>query len=130
MDRIVEKIINKIEEYNIGLLVEYKVEDGHCFITPGMIVFSFNKNNNLAIAFQADQKPEDVATNLLCLQEIKEIQEIKIMESFIHDMDKNYISGQAAHDLLKKDLIIHASKELEKRQLYLEILNTENCYEC
>ena len=130
MQKIVEKIIDKIEEYNIGLLTEYEVEGGHCFVTPGMIIFSSNKNNDLSIAFQADQKPEDVAINLLCIQEIEEIEDINIMESFIHDNNRNYISGKAAHDLLKKDLINYAVREIAKRQAYLELLETEDCFEC
>ena len=36
----VEKIIEKLSEYGFGIYSDYETEDqGHCFITRGMIIF-------------------------------------------------------------------------------------------
>ena len=131
MESIVDKVIEKFVEYNVGILTDYETEDrGHCVVTPGMLVFVDNDDNTISIAFQADQKPEDVATNLLILNEIEDITHISIMESFIHDSNQNFISGQEAHDLVKQDIITQAFQKVAKQQAYNEILKSTDCFNC
>lgn len=128
---LVDKIIEKISEYNIGLITDYKTEDrGHCFVTPSMLVFLDEDDNSLSIAYQADQKPEDAAINLLILKEVEEITDISILESFIYDLNENFISGQEAHDLVKQNIITQAFQKVAKQQAYNEILNSTEGFHC
>jgi len=126
-----DKVAKKIDEYNLGVLTDYPTEDkGHCFITSGMIVFADNEDESISVTFQADQKPEDVATYTLILQEVEEVQDIFIMDSFIYDTQNNYISGKEAHELVKQTIIAQAFQKVAKHQVYNDILQSSECFEC
>ena len=127
----VNTVIEKLSEYGFGLFTDYPTEDqGYCFVTKGMIIFLDEDDDSIAITFQADSKPEDVASNLLIINEIEDVTEISIMESFIYDKDNKFISGNKAHDIVKGDIILKAFKELAKQQTYTEILKNVEGYNC
>ncbi len=126
-----DKVAKKITEYNLPLLSDYPTQDkGHCFITAGMIIFTDNEDKTIAVTFQADQLPEDVATYTLILSEIQEAQNIFVMDSFIYDSDDKYISGAAAHKLVRETIISQAFKKVATYQLYEDILKNSKCFEC
>ena len=126
-----DKVAKKINEYNLGLLTEYPTEDnGYCFVTSGMIVFADDEDESISVTFQADQKPEDVASYTLILSEVDEVQDIFIMDSFIYNINNEYISGKEAHDLVKETVIQQAFQKVAKHQVYSEILQSAKCFEC
>jgi hypothetical protein len=126
-----DMIINKIAEYGLLLSSDYPTDDNaHCFIVEGMIIFLDHKNDSLSITFQADSKPEDVASNLLILCEVDGIEDISIMESYMYDKDGNFITGEDAHNLVKDSLVAKAFKKVAKQTVYTEILNKVNCFNC
>ncbi len=127
----IDKIVDKLTEYGLGLHNDYQTEDqGHCFMAKGMIIFLDNDDDSLAVTFQADSKPEDVAANLLILHEIDEITDISVMESFIYDKDNKFISGNEAHEIVKGNIVLNAFQKVAKHQAYAEILRSAKGYEC
>jgi len=126
-----DKVAEKITEYNLTLLTDYSTEDkGHCFMTNEMIIFTDEEDISISVAFQADQKPENVAFFTLMLSEIKEARDIFIMESFIYDNNNKYISGADAHKLVEETIISLAFEKVAKYQMYNDILKNSKCYEC
>jgi len=127
----VDAVIKKLSEYGFGLFTDYPTEDqGHCFITTGMMIFLDEEDDSIAVTFQADSKPEDVASSLLMINEIENITELSVMESFIYDKNNKFISGSEAHDIVKGDIILRAFKELAKQETYTEILKNVEGYNC
>jgi len=133
LKRYRKKVLEKLSEYGFGLISKYETEDqGYCFMTNDMIIFLDEDDNSLAVTFQADSKPEDAATRILILNEIEDISEISVMESFIYDKDNKFISGSKAHDIVKDGIIMEAFTKLAQQQTYIEILKDKNieCFEC
>ena len=127
----VDDVIKKLTEYGMALYTDYPTQDqGHCFITKEMIIFLDEDDDSLAITFQADSKPEDVASNVLILNEIDRVTDISIMESFIYDKDNKFISGNDAHELVNNTIIETAFQKIAKQQAYFAILQNAECYEC
>ena len=126
-----DTIIDKLTEYGMALYTDYPTEDqGHCFMTKGMIVFLDEEDDSLSITFQADSKPEDVASSLMVLNEIDDVSDISIMESFIYDKENNFITGSEAHNVVRSSLIEDAFKKVATHQAYNEILLTMPCFKC
>ena len=127
----VDSVVDKLTEYGMALYTDYPTKDqGHCFMVRDMIIFLDEEDDSLAITFQADAKPEDVASNLMILHEIDKVSEISIMESFIYDKDNNFISGSEAHNVVRSSLIEDAFKKVATHQAYNEILLYSDCYKC
>ena len=99
-------------------------------MTKEMIVFLDQDDDSLAITFQADSKPEDVATNLMILNEIENVTDIAIMESFIYDKQNKFISGNEAHEIVKASLIEDAFRKVATHQAYNQILMNVKCFDC
>lgn len=127
----IDDIIDKLAEYGMALYTDYPTKDqGHCFITKDMILFLDEEDDSLAITFQADSKPESVASNLLILHEINKLSDISVMESFIYDNNNNFISGSEAHEIVKGNIIQDAFKKVAEQQMYIAILQNAQCSEC
>jgi len=127
----VDTVVEKLSEYGFVLFNDYPTEDqGHCFVTKGMIIFLDEEDDSIAITFQADSKPEDVASSLLMINEIENIADISVMESFIYDKDNKFICGNEAHDIVKGNIILLAFKELAKQQTYSELLKNAEGFNC
>lgn len=127
----IEDVIDKLTEYGMALYSDYPTEDqGHCFITKDMILFLDEEDDSLAITFQADTKPEDVASNVLALNELKKVSDISIMESFIYDKENKFISGNEAHELVKNTIVETAFQKIAKQQAYSALLQNVQCFEC
>jgi len=127
----VDDIVEKLTEYGMALYTDYPTQDqGHCFITKNMIIFLDEDDNSLSITFQADSKPEDVASNLLILNEIDQLSDISVMESFIYDKNNNFISGNEAHEIVKNSIVETAYQKIVKQQAYLTLLHNSKCFEC
>jgi len=127
----INDIIDKLTEYGMSLYDDHPTEDkGHCFITKDMILFLDEEDDSLAITFQADSKPESVASNLLILHEINNLSEISVMESFIYDHNNKFISGNEAHEIVKGKIYQDAFQKAMKHQMYVAILQNAQCHEC
>ena len=127
----IDAIVDKLSEYGMAIYTDYPTEDqGHCFMVRDMIIFLDEEDDSLAITFQADSKPEDVASNLMILNEIEGVTEISIMESFIYDRNNKFVSGNEAHIIVRSALIEDAFKKVATHQAYNQILATMPCFEC
>jgi len=127
----IDTIIDKLSEYGMALYTDYPTEDkGHCFMTKGMILFLDEEDDSLSVTFQADSKPEDVASNILILNEIEDVTDISIMESFIYDKNNDFITGNEAHRVVRNILIEDAFRKVATHQAYNEILLNMPAHEC
>ena len=127
----VSDVVKKFEQYGMRLFSDYPtVENQHCFMVENMIVYLDKKECTVAVSFLASLKPEEVANNMMILSEIKGLKDIFVMESFVYDINDKFVSGDAAHRLVKNNIEHEALKNFAKRQTYLEVLNKANCYEC
>lgn len=123
-------VLKKFEEYGMNLYTDYPTEKNeHCFMVDNMIVYLDQEDNTVAVSFHASAKPEEVAQNLLILKEI-EVNDIYIMDSFIYDLNNRFISGDDAHELVKRTIETEAVKDFTKRQAYTEYLVKANCFDC
>ena len=127
----VDDVIDKLTEYGMALYNDYATEDqGHCFMTEKMIIFLDEEDDSISITFQADTKPEDVASNILILKEIENVSQFFVMESFIYDKNHNFVSGSQAHKIVRESFIESAFRKAAEQQTYSEILNQVKGYEC
>lgn len=127
----VSKVIEKFDEYGMRVFTDYPTQrNEHCFMVENMIVYLDKKDSTIAVSFLASSRPEHVANNLLILKEIEDVEDIFVMESFVYDMNDKFVSGNDAHELVKKSIELEALKEFTKRQAYTEVLVKSNCFEC
>lgn len=127
----VSKVVDKFNEYGMRMFTDYPTtKNEHCFMVENMIVYLDKKDNTLAVSFLASSKPEVVANNLMVLNEIDDVDDIFIMESFVYDKNDKFVSGEDAHTIVKKSIELEALKEFTKRQAYTEVLVKANCFEC
>ena len=127
----VSQVIKKFEQYGMKMFTDHpSTEHQHCFMVENMIVYLDKKDNSIAVSFLASSKPEEVASNMMILSEIEDLDGIYIMESFVYDMDDKFISGDDAHKLVKKSIEHEALRDFAKRQTYIEVLSKANCHEC
>lgn len=127
----VNEVVKKFNEYGMKLFKDYPIEKSeHCFMVENMIVYLDKKDNTIAVSFHASAKPEEVANNMIILNEIEGLSDIYVMESFIYDINDKFLSGEAAHKLFKESIEHQALKDFAKRQTYIEVLTKAKCHEC
>ena len=127
----IKQVVKKFEEYGMRLLTDYPVEKNeHCFMVDNMIVYLDQKDSTIAVSFHASAKPEEVANNMMILTEIDGLNDIFVMESFVYDLHDHFLSGEEAHNLVKKTIEHEALKEFATRQTYIEVLSKAKCHEC
>ncbi|MCK5613100.1 hypothetical protein KAR91_65105 [Candidatus Pacearchaeota archaeon] len=127
----VNEVVKKFNEYGMKLFKDYPIEKSeHCFMVENMIVYLDKKDNTIAVSFHASAKPEEVANNMMILNEIEGLSDIYVMESFIYDINNRFLSGEEAHKLVKESIEHKALKEFAKRQTYIEVLTKAKCHEC
>ena len=130
--KIRSDVEQKLAEYGMIVLNDYPIDDEtqYVFILESMILFLTFDDKSLAISFRADGKPEDVAQNLLILEEIKSISKIDILDSFIINNKNKIVSGEEAFKLLEKN---NKSKVLVnhlRSEQYVRILQSSKCFSC
>ncbi len=127
----INEVVKKFNEYGMKLFTDYPIEKSeHCFMVENMIVYLDKKDNSIAVSFHASAKPEEVANNMMILNEIEGLSDIYVMESFVYDINDKFLSGDDAHKLVKESIEHNALKEFTRRQLYIELLTKEKCHEC
>jgi len=123
-------VLKKFEEYGMNVFTNYKTEKNeHCFMVENMIIYLDQDDDTLAVSFHASAKPEEVAQNLLILKEL-EVNDVYIMDSFVYDLNDKFISGEAAHELVKRSIEVEAVKDFTTKQAYTEYLVKAKCYDC
>ena len=127
----VNEVVKKFEEYGMKLFTDYPTKKNeHCFMVENMIVYLDKDDNSIAVSFHASAKPEEVAQNMVILNEIKDLNDIYVMESFVYDLNEKFVSGDDAHKLVKELIEHEALREFTKRQSYIEVLTKAKCFDC
>jgi len=130
MKNLIEKIKLKLEEYGIEIFDHYKLENNdYLFIVQDMLIMC-HKKDDISISFQVSTKPEIAANNILLLEEIKQLKNIFIMESFAFDTKGEIMCGDKAYELLEDNIKERISYDIEKSRMYQNILMTTKGYEC
>jgi hypothetical protein len=123
-------VLKKFEEYGMNVYTDYPTEKNeHCFMVENMIVYLDQKDDTIAVSFHASAKPEEVAQNLLILKEL-EVNDVYIMDSFVYDLNDKFLSGEKAHELVKRTIETQAIKDFTIKQAYTEYLVTAKCFDC
>ena len=95
-----------------------------------MILFVRPKKNEVTISFQATTKPEIAARNLLVLSEVFDPSKIDIIESFIYNNKKEFLSGDAAYNLVAETLKQEGINEYLREYNLRKLLERNECFEC
>lgn len=128
---IVEDTRLKLEEYGIQIYTDYPLnEQEHLFMADNMLLFVHIENHEVGVSFQAETRPKTVANSLLIVLEIESVSDIDIMESFVVDEDKKFISGEKAFKIIDKKNQYQALNEVFKEQAYTELLLNGTSGEC
>jgi hypothetical protein len=131
MKKLIERVELKLQEYGIEIFDHYELEKkDYLFIVEEMLIIVHNNNENISVAFQVSTKPEIAANNILILQEIKQIKNISIMESFAFSSKNEMFCGEKAYKLLQDSLKEDIACDIEKRRMYQNILLTTDGFEC
>lgn len=133
MDEFGKKVKAKLEQYGyiIYNINTTSATDEYCIMTDGMMIFSNGIEKSLTISFDCKSLPEDVARNMMVLNEVSETRAVYISESYYLDKkNKNYIMGEKAKKMAIKEMTDLALREMAKDQIYSHILATQKCHEC
>ena len=128
---LTEKVTQKLDEYGIDIYNEYQIdgEEDYVFYAENMIVFVNDSENSISVTFKVTTKPERAATLALILNQIKE-SSMHIMEPFIFNDKNEFLSGEEAYKLLNTFNKSRFVEEVNRQQLYADILDKAECYEC
>ena len=88
---LIDKIINKLHEYDIEIFKTDKIKDETFIMTENVLITE--KRKQIMVNFFVSTKPSTVAKILLMLQEIQEIKSIYIGDDFIFDSHGKYYEG-------------------------------------
>lgn len=122
---IVDETREKLEEYGIGIYTDYPLNDNeHLFMADNMLLFVHTENHEIGLSFQAETRPKSVANSVLIILEIESVSDVDIMESFVIDEDKKFISGEKAFEMINKKNQYQALNEVFKDQAYSQVLLT------
>lgn len=134
MPSVIDKIISKLEEYDINLYQEYAYDKEKChyFMVEDMVICLNKREKSLSISFKATSKPERVANNILILQEIPGInKDFEIMDSFIFNEKGTLLTGDVAYKEVEKCIGDDRVREyiISQQQLSF-LLNSKNLGNC
>lgn len=131
---MIDKIRDKLTEYDFAIYDQYEIENGeYLFLVDDMLIFVNNELNLMNVSFQATTKPDVVATNILILKEIPELlnKNIGIMDSFIFTRENEMVQGDKAFELIEKTIADSAIKQYNVQLTYEHILtNSKDMPEC
>lgn len=128
---IVEDVRNKLEDYGITIFSDYPLnESEHLFMADNVILFVHTERTEIGVSFQAETRPKTVGDTLLIIMELFDRENIDIMESFVVDENKKFISGEKAFELISKKNQYEAMNEIFKDQTYTEMLLNGTSGEC
>lgn len=130
MSDLVEKVQNKLNEYDFKIYNHYSAdEEEYIFMVEDMLIFVHEKRNEVNISFQVTTRPDIVAQHILILKEIEDT-EINVMDSFIYDHKRTFVSGDRAFSLVENSIKNKGVKEFIEHQNMTEMLEKSNCFNC
>jgi len=130
MSDLVEKIQNKLNEYDFKIYNHYSADkEEYIFMVEDMIIFIHEKRNEVNISFQVTTRPDVVAQHILILKEIEDT-EINVMDSFIYDHQRTFVSGDRAFNLVENSIKRQGVEEFIKHRDMTEMLEKSNCFHC
>jgi hypothetical protein len=133
MEDFCSVVKNKLDEYGYEIyhVAETKNEDEICIMTESMMLFVNDKDKSITISFEYTLEPENVARNMMVLNEVDDIEFVYVSESFVFDPEtKKYVVGNEAKKIAYKRAQVKIMKEFTKDQVYSHILATQRCHEC
>lgn len=131
MSDMLTKIEKKLLEYGFDIYDQYKVEDEQwLFLVTDMVIFVDINTGETNVSFQATTKPDIVANNILILKEIPELDDLRVMDSFIFNDYKQMIRGEEAFELIQSSIENKAVEKYVKELSYASLLNNSDCHEC
>ena len=86
--------------------------------------------HDISISFQATTPPDIAANNILIIQEISEIHDISVMESFIFTKDKQIVKGKLAYEFIRKSVENQVIEKYNQQLMYISYLSGSKCYKC
>ena len=122
-------IMNKLLEYGINIYEYDKVKDKEMYLVwaDNLALAYNNKENVLSVAFHVSTKPDDAATIILILKELKNLDEIEVAESFFKDEEsQKIISGNAAYNIFIKNQFEKAIKDFVSKKTFEKVLNDDD----
>lgn len=130
MSDLIEKVQNKLNEFDFKIYNHHSVdEEEYIFMVENMLLFIHEKRNEINISFQVTTRPDIVAQHILILKEIENT-EINIMDSFIYDHKRTFISGERAFNLVENSIKKQGVQEFIDHQTMKEVLEKSNCFNC
>lgn len=130
MLNLVEKVKQKLDEYDIPIFDQYENERNEYIITAENMILSIKNKNSIGVSFYVATKPEISASSMGILYETKEIKTIAIMESFAITKEKEIVSGDEAYELLKKTMKNNIIQDFETDNYYKMLLAATKGHEC
>ncbi len=126
-----EKFKEKLFEFNFGIISGYCIDktEEYMIITDDMILAVNDGNNTVAIAFEATTPPDVVAKRMIILKEVEGTESISVMESYVFE-NNVLVTGNDAIAIAKKRLGREAINEFLKSQVYMDIMQSEKCFNC
>lgn len=130
MSDLIEKVQNKLNEFDFKIYNHYSVDkEEYIFMVENMLLFVHEKRNEINISFQVTTRPDIVAQHTLILKEIEDT-EINIMDSFIYDHQRIFISGDRAFNLVENSIKKQGVQEFIEHQTMKDMLEKSNCFNC
>lgn len=127
---LVQDVLDKLTKYDVPIFNSKKIDEHETlFFNSDMLIFVDEKDKSISIAFQATMKPHEAAQYTLIISQIKNAT-IILMESFIYTKDHKFLSGEEAYKLVTKDIRDKIAQEFAAREVYTQILENVNCFEC
>lgn len=134
MSKIIrDKLREKLEEYDYTIYDIKKYDDigEYAFFVDDMLIVTKEEDTkNIGVAFQATTRPDVSATHILILNEIEEIKDIHIMESFIFTDKKTMVCGEDAYELIMESEKNKVLNGYIKEMTELAILKEGKCFNC
>jgi hypothetical protein len=129
MIQLTQLVSKKLSEYDYQIYKEFEEEKHDIIFTEDMVVYVFPENT-LGISFQATAKADVVANNVMILNEIPEVMDIEIMDSFIYNTNNEVVQGEKAYELVENSIRQAAINEFVQQQMYKNLLKDVECHSC
>jgi hypothetical protein len=130
MLNLVEKIEQKLDEYDIPIFDKYENEANEQIIIAEDMIILVKDKDHVGVAFHASTKPEISAANIGILYSIKDIKKLAVMESFVLTKNEELISGDEAHRILKETMELNTIKDFETEKYYKMLLMSTKGHQC
>ena len=131
MLKVIDDLINTLNYLGLEVFNCKKIEDNYLLNVKDLLITYNIEEKYLYISFHVSVKPDTAAGYTLYLKnEIQDIKDIHITESFYFDKDKNIVSGDEAYELFENDKNILIFNGFIKDRIEKELLISTTGYSC